>query len=109
MTKCVSEAQQNQSDSVLNDKDHSREAAETREGPVDLRSCKAGERERTAALEKAARYIMPYLVFTIGDESPGYHPTMPSAVGAFKEVVGAEALKLPKLATLPASKDNTDG
>jgi hypothetical protein len=34
-------------------------------------------------LRKAADYISPYLRYTIGDESPGYHPTMPSAVAAF--------------------------
>ena len=34
-------------------------------------------------LLKAAEYIRPYLEFTIGDESPYHHPTMPSAVAAF--------------------------
>lgn len=34
-------------------------------------------------LRKAADYIAPYLRWTISDESPGYHPTMPSAVAAF--------------------------
>jgi hypothetical protein len=38
---------------------------------------------RVKALERAARNIKPYLVWTIGPESPGHHPTMPSAVGAF--------------------------
>jgi hypothetical protein len=27
--------------------------------------------------------IKPYLNWTVSDESPGYHPTMPSAVGRF--------------------------
>ncbi len=40
VTRCASEARLNQSDSVLNDEDHSREAVKTREGPVDLRSAK---------------------------------------------------------------------
>jgi hypothetical protein len=34
-------------------------------------------------LRKAADYISPYLLYTVGDESPGHHPTMPSAVAAF--------------------------
>jgi hypothetical protein len=38
---------------------------------------------RVKGLERAARNIKPYLVWTIGLESPGYHPTMPSAVNAF--------------------------
>jgi len=37
----------------------------------------------------AMRRIMPYLTFTIGEESPGHHPTMPSAVAAFKEALSA--------------------
>lgn len=36
--------------------------------------------------DKAARSIIPYLDWTISDESPGHHPTMPSAVAEFKEV-----------------------
>ena len=32
---------------------------------------------------KAMRDIKPYLEWTVSDESPGHHPTMPSAVGAF--------------------------
>lgn len=34
-------------------------------------------------LRTAADYIAPYLRWTVGDESPGHHPTMPSAVAAF--------------------------
>lgn len=37
---------------------------------------------RKKALEAALR-IAPYLIWTIGEESPGHHPTMPSAVAAF--------------------------
>jgi hypothetical protein len=40
------------------------------------------------ALRKAAAHILPYLRFTIGPESPGHHPTMPSAVTAFEEAFG---------------------
>jgi hypothetical protein len=43
---------------------------------------------KVARLEGAAFNIMPYLIFTIGDESPCHHPTMPSAVGAFMEAFG---------------------
>lgn len=39
---------------------------------------------RAAELEQAMKRILPYLIWTISDESPGYHPTMPSAVAAFK-------------------------
>lgn len=39
---------------------------------------------KLAALEGAARYILPYLRWTVGPESPGHHPTMPSAVVAFQ-------------------------
>ncbi len=37
-----------------------------------------------ARLTKAMRYILPYLKWTISDESPGHHPTLPSAVDAFR-------------------------
>ena len=40
----------------------------------------ASLRARVEELETAGRYIKPYLVWTVGPESPGYHPTMPSAV-----------------------------
>lgn len=39
---------------------------------------------RIEALERAGRNITPYLDWTIGRESPGCHPTMPSAVAAFR-------------------------
>lgn len=45
---------------------------------------------RNEELEGAARRIMPYLRWTIGPESPGCHPTMPSAVAAFRDVIAAE-------------------
>lgn len=40
--------------------------------------------DREAGLRSAARNILPYLRFTVGSESPGHHPTMPSAVAAFE-------------------------
>lgn len=43
-----------------------------------------GELER---LQKAGEAIVPYLKFTIGPESPGHHPTMPSAVWQFCSVI----------------------
>jgi len=43
-------------------------------------------------LVKACRNILPYLRWTIGPESPGHHPTMPSAVGAFEHAVNEAAL-----------------
>lgn len=45
----------------------------------------AGERPAVAveALREAARNIVPDLEWTISPESPGHHPTMPSAVAAF--------------------------
>lgn len=52
-----------------------------------LLSEREADKERIKALEKACRNIRPYLIWTIGDESPGYHPTMPSAVGAFCHTV----------------------
>lgn len=50
-------------------------------------------RARVEELETAGRYIKPYLVWTVGPESPGYHPTMPSAVGAFLDTLARQALK----------------
>jgi hypothetical protein len=38
---------------------------------------------RVKVLEEALRNIKPYLVWTVGPESPGHHPTMPSAVDVF--------------------------
>jgi hypothetical protein len=60
-----------------------------RGGPSSLDIAEAihAERMRWQAeiehLRKAADYISPYLLYTVGDESPGHHPTMPSAVAAF--------------------------
>lgn len=42
------------------------------------------ENERLAT---AMRNIKPYLEWTIGPESPGYHPTMPSAVASFLDAL----------------------
>lgn len=39
--------------------------------------------DAVARLVKAAKALRPYLRWTIGPESPGHHPTMPSAVDAF--------------------------
>lgn len=36
---------------------------------------------------RAMRNIKPYLEWTVSDESPGRHPTMPSAVGAFLDAL----------------------
>lgn len=35
-------------------------------------------------MEQAAFTIAPYLHYTIGSDSPSYHPTMPSAVAVFE-------------------------
>lgn len=43
----------------------------------------------TEALRQAGKNLLPYLEWTIGDESPGYHPTMPSAVDAFRSALTA--------------------
>jgi hypothetical protein len=45
-------------------------------------------REENERFREAADRIAPYLIYTVGDESPGHHPTMPSAVGAFLHVFG---------------------
>lgn len=45
---------------------------------------------KVETLEAAARNITPYLNWTISAESPGFHPTMPSAVGAFKEALAGD-------------------
>ena len=39
-------------------------------------------------LREAGQSILPYLVWAIGPESPGYHPTMPSAVKEFRAALG---------------------
>jgi hypothetical protein len=39
--------------------------------------------EGKAELVKAAESLAPYLKWMLGPESPGYHPTMPSAVAQF--------------------------
>lgn len=45
--------------------------------------------DAVARLVEAARALQPYLDWTIGPESPGYHPTMASAAAAFKEALAA--------------------
>lgn len=47
---------------------------------------------RIAELVKAMRHIKPYLEWTVSDESPGHHPTMPSAVGAFLDTLARAIL-----------------
>lgn len=42
------------------------------------------QRAEIERLRQACRYILPYLEWTVGSESPGYHPTMPSAVADFR-------------------------
>ena len=37
----------------------------------------------------AVRYMMPYLIWTMGPESPGHHPTMPSAVARLRAALEA--------------------
>ena len=55
------------------------------------RQSRQGEIDRLKAtlaeLIQAGRYITPYLTWTIGPESPGHHPTMPSACAAFAEAL----------------------
>lgn len=53
---------------------------------ADLRTIISSYKER----EAAARHILPYLRWTIGPESPGHHPTMPSAVAAFQKAFGLD-------------------
>lgn len=45
-------------------------------------------------VREAAQNLMPYLKWTIGPESPGHHPTMPSAVDALARAL---AQKEPKV------------
>jgi hypothetical protein len=47
-------------------------------------------RREVDKLRDVADRIAPYLRWTISEESPGYHPTMPSAVAAFHEAFGIE-------------------
>jgi len=42
-----------------------------------------------SALVQAAQKLAPYLYWTIGPESPGHHPTMPSAVREFLNALDA--------------------
>lgn len=47
--------------------------------------------ERQAAeidrLRRAGSLILPYLEWTISSESPGHHPTLPSAVAEFRQTL----------------------
>jgi hypothetical protein len=40
---------------------------------------------------EAARVLLPYLRWTIGPESPGHHPTLPSAIAALERALAQEA------------------
>lgn len=40
-------------------------------------------------LVKAGKKLLPYLEFTVGPESPGHHPTMPSAIAEFRAALKA--------------------
>lgn len=42
-----------------------------------------------AGMREACMRILPYLRWTISDESPGHHPTMPSAVAEFEAALTA--------------------
>lgn len=59
--------------------------------PAPLASDTGVVTDAMAGLLKAAKNIMLYLRYTIGEESPGHHPTMPSAVGAFAVALEAAA------------------
>ena len=62
------------------------------ETPHAWRDVMAGLRTNTdavARLVEAGLALQPYLDWTIGPESPGYHPTMASAVAAFKAALAA--------------------
>jgi hypothetical protein len=61
---------------------------------------------RIASLEKAGRNILPYLRWTIGPESPGYHPTMPSAVEAFARALTQEATNMSAKSGLHVALEN---
>jgi hypothetical protein len=54
-----------------------------RQAAATIQALEAQVREATRAM----RNIKPYLVWTVSDESPGHHPTMPSAVGAFLDAL----------------------
>jgi hypothetical protein len=60
--------------------------------------------QENAKLLAAMRAIWPYLQWTISAESLGYHPTMPSAVAAFKEVMGATNHEIRLAAAMEKSK-----
>ena len=49
----------------------------------------ASLRANAEAMALQGRFLKPYLVWTCGPESPGCHPTMPSACGAFLDALTA--------------------
>ena len=65
---------------------------------VNLLRFQPGGAQEYKALVEAGRNILPYLEWTIGHESPGYHPTMPSAVAAFREPTLTRPVACPSLA-----------
>ena len=58
-------------------------------GTADARDRLAALQAHADALAVDARSLKPYLDWTLSAESPGYHPTMPSAVAAFLEALRA--------------------
>lgn len=67
-----------------------------RGGPssIDIAQAIFDERKRSQSeierLRKAADKISPYLLYTISEDSPGYHPTMPIAVDVFHHAFDIE-------------------
>lgn len=66
-----------------------RERTEAADRIEALSAALAASQVREAKLREAAERITPYLRWTISEESPGYHPTMPSAVAAFDAALRA--------------------
>jgi hypothetical protein len=64
------------------------------------------ELERLRCVEKAARGILPYAEWTIGDESPGHHPTMPSAVASLVSALAAVPGKAGRAAGVQQDQDS---
>nr|WP_250808483.1 hypothetical protein [Neorhizobium tomejilense] len=78
------------SDGILVERIERFEAVQRSSGQTDaaksLHEASTSLKEANAEIERlrnAADNIAPYLIYTVGEESPGHHPTMPSAVGAF--------------------------
>lgn len=73
-------------------------AAATEASPKYIRADIASQeidalKDEVARLRNAALHISPYLRWTISNESPGYHPTMPSAVAAFQSAFDIETAR----------------